>query len=280
MSRENLDKIERLLSKMNHLAALIEMEPLSLNALNLKITEFRTTGLDQIVDLLKKTEMTPEEKLALVEFFVSTKDLEQDRFTKALLNHEPVRFNFLRVLKLTEVAEKYDSFFLGHEQIKTHWIQWYSNSKDATFNAETLREDIAALFEHKSKINQPELWSSNVLLRLDKPVVLCFIQWNLSRKGTIQRTWKGMNLGIGFSTSTKKQECWLSNCNPPTPRCFDFFWITNRSSCSTPLRPTRGHWIQFHGATLSSLKLTAWIQAKSYIHSCIILRNLSPCLQI
>mgnify|MGYP001183068715 CR=1 FL=1 len=91
---------------------------------------------------------------------------------------------------------------------------------------------------------------------------------------------KGMNLGIGFSTSTKKQECWLSNCNPPTPRCFDFSWITNRSSCSTPLRPTRGHWIQFHGATLSSLKLTAWIQATSYIHSCIILRNLSPCLQI
>ena len=114
----------------------------------------------------------------------------------------------------------------------------------------------------------------------DKPAVLWFIQWNLSRKGTIQRTWKGMNLGIGFSTSTKKQECWLSNCNPPTQRCFDFSWITNRSSCSTPLRPTRGHWIQFHGATRSSRKLTAWIQARSYIHSCTILRNLSPCLQI
>ena len=167
MARENLVEASlRLLSEMNHLAAFMEMEPLSLNALNLKITEFRTTGLDQIVDLLKKTEMTPEEKLALVEFFVSTKDLEQDRFTKALLNHVPVQYNFLRVLELTEVAEKYDSFFLGHEEIKTHWIQWYSNSKDATFNAETLREDIAALFEHKSKINQPELWSSNVLLRL------------------------------------------------------------------------------------------------------------------
>lgn len=166
MSRENLVELERLLSEVNHLAALFEMEPLSLHTLNLKITEFRTTGLDQIVDLLRKTETTPEERMALVEFFVLTKDLEQDRFTKALLKDEPLRFNFLKVLELTEVAEKYDSFFLGHEEIKTHWIQWYSNSRDASFNADTLREDLAALFEHKSKINQPELWSSNVLLRL------------------------------------------------------------------------------------------------------------------
>ena len=110
--------------------------------------------------------MTAEEKLALIEFAVSAKDLEQERFTKALLNHERARRSFKRYFELTEVAEKNDSFFLDHEEIKTHWIQWYSDSKDATFNAETLREDLAALLEHKSKINQPELWSSNVLLRL------------------------------------------------------------------------------------------------------------------
>lgn len=165
MARENLDENERLLSK-RYLGQFMGIEHLSPDALNSKIYEFRTTGLEQIVNVINKTEMTAEEKMALIELVVSTKDLDQERFTKALLSHEPVRFNFLRVLELTEVGEKYDSFFLGHEEIKSHWIQWYSNSKDATFNAETLREDIAALFEHKSKINQPELWSSNVLLRL------------------------------------------------------------------------------------------------------------------
>ena len=82
----------------------------SLEALSLKIMEFQTTGLEQIVDVINKSEMTAEEKLALIEFAVSAIGLDQEGFTKALLNHERALRSFNRYLELTEVAEKYDSF--------------------------------------------------------------------------------------------------------------------------------------------------------------------------
>ena len=46
----------------------------SLNSdFKLKIMEFRTTGLEQIVEVINKSEMTAEEKLALIEFAVSAR---------------------------------------------------------------------------------------------------------------------------------------------------------------------------------------------------------------
>ena len=130
MARENLDEYDVLISELERRLASTKMGSLNSDALKLKIMEFRTTGLEQIVEVINKSEMTAEEKLALIEFAVSAKDLEQERFTKALLNHERALWSFKRYFELTEVAEKNDSFFLDHEEIKTHWIQWYSDSKE------------------------------------------------------------------------------------------------------------------------------------------------------
>ena len=63
MARENLDKIEFLVSRDVLLASFMGTEHPSLEALSLKINEFQTTGLEQIVDVINKTEMTAEEKL-------------------------------------------------------------------------------------------------------------------------------------------------------------------------------------------------------------------------